>query len=267
MRYCIASVGIISLAALLLAPQLAGQQVHEYGRIERQGGQSRLKVWSPRPLDTAAGTLSVEYGLQISAEDPPAFPKEDLIYPYGPAQPIPRGGSFEAAFAVDAKGRPKDVQAMLRLVVEAYHSRFPMRYRIDRAGEEYSFVPTHVRGAPVNAVLDTLITIPEANRSFQAAHDAIGAALSETAGIQTYCGTGIASNYLLQNSLSLGATREAARQVLRRVGHKLPQGQVWLARSDPSTGQYIVNTRALKGRQGPAPGFPPPPPPRSGPPR
>ena len=84
-------------------------QSPEAGRIERVGNQATLTVNGPRPVDSAAITITEEFGINVSVEDPPYLFRDDVNDVTGQiartANPsrralVPRGGQLAIEFSV-----------------------------------------------------------------------------------------------------------------------------------------------------------------------
>ncbi len=263
---------------LALFGSLALGQVPDTGRIERRGDMATLVVDSPRPLDSAALTLAVEFGIPISVEDPPYLYREDLrelpsasTVAGTSRRRIPKGGKLEVSFKTQSDGSPEDVAALLKALLVQANSRFPFAYRMDGpTGGWVTFVPTQTRDVDGHAVsitplMDRQVTILPGRRSISEHAQLMVAALSTQTGLRVACcQVGVAGIPWGMEVVDFEATQEPARDVLRRLAalsiNGRPNGYYWLLRCDDSSPSWcFVNLgwATKTAKQQPAPDRPP----------
>ncbi len=248
---------------------LAGlSQSPEAGRIERNGSQAVLIVDSPRPLDSAAITIAEQFGIPVSAEDPPYVYRDDVkdvtAEVARPANPlrrilVPKGGRLEAPFTPGPDGSPADVRAFLRDLVDRANARFPFGYRLDDDGDLLVLVPTRTRDllgqvAPITPLLDRRVTIPPGVRSIAESAKLMADALAAQTGLRVGCCQGVVAGIPWGlTEAAFEARDEPARSVLKRLIAASLEGRpnryYWLQRCDPLPSPWcFINLHYIPAR-------------------
>jgi hypothetical protein len=234
----------------LLATASLWAQDPELGRIEIGPYDGTLTVDSGRPLDSAAKTLARRYGILVNSEDPEYLYSDDMkdvtaevarrIRP-GVRVFVPKGGRLEVRFPVQPSGWPRDVRGMLQALVDAANAQFPFAYRLEVAGDAYTFVPATTRDARgrvgiVPALLDRKITISRGLRSIIEHAKLMADSLSVETGFNVNCCQGVIAGYPWgMEVVDFEARDEPARSVLTRLMRRVPGRYYYLERCDPIT--------------------------------
>ncbi len=227
-------------------------QSTEEGQIQRAGDRSTLTINSPRPLDSAAMTLALHFGMSVSVEDPPYIFQDDVkdvtaevARNHNPGRRvlIPKGGPLEIAFPVDAGGFPSHPQELLEKLVQHANAHYPFAYRLEAKDGFRTLIPTRMRDALGQVVeftplLDRRVTIPLGTRTIAETANIMTAALSAQTGLQVSCCQGVIVGVPWgMSAISFEAQDEPARSVLIRLIEADLQGKpnhyYWLQRCDP----------------------------------
>jgi hypothetical protein len=260
-RFCVCLVWAVAASA----------QPPEAGRLERNGNQATLIVESPRPLDSAAIKIAEQFGIPVSAEDPPYLYQDDMkdvtaevgrranhhrrIF-------VPKGGRLEVQFTIHADGSPVDIQAFLQDLVDKANARFPFGYRLDGDGEAPVLVPTRTRDlqgrvVEITPLLDRRVTIPPGSRTIAESAKLMAEALSVQTGLRVSCCQGVVAGFPWgMAEVAFEARDEPARSVLKRlIAASLegrPNGYYWLQRCDPLPSNWcFINLGHIPARTGP----------------
>jgi hypothetical protein len=246
-------------------------QSPEAGRIEHDGNQATLIVESPRPLDSAAITIAEQFGIPVSAEDPPYVYQDDVKDVTAEvarrANPlrrilVPKGGRLEVQFTLRPDGSPVDVRALLRDLVSRANAQFPFGYRLDDDGVSLVLVPTHTRdllgrAVEITPLLERRVTIPPGSRTIAATAKLMADALSAQTGLRVSCCQGVVAGIPWgMMEVAFEARDEPARSVLKRlIAASLegrPNGYYWLQRCDPLPSQWcFINLQHIPARTDP----------------
>lgn len=179
--------------------------------------QEVLTLESSRPLQEAISILERKYGWRISYEDPPYTDLKDLAdkthptYP-GPRRAIdPRGGRVEVRYSVSPlTGEPDSQGALLQMLVDDHASRGnPGRFQVKVIQDVHFVIP--IQGS----VLDTPISLPEKQRTFDEALEETVQAVTRVTGIRVRVTRGMHQPSFEHSNF--GANAEAARNVLLRL--------------------------------------------------
>lgn len=263
-----------ALCVCLMWAAVAVAQSPEAGRIERNGNQATLTVEGPRPLDSAAITIAEQFGIPVSAEDPPYVHQDDMkdvtaevVRQTNPGRRVfvPNGGRLEVQFTLRPDGSPNDVRTLLRDLVDSANARFPFGYRLDDDGDWLVLVPTSTRDLlgrviEVTPLLDRRVTIPPGTRTIAECAKLMADALSAQTGLRISCCQGVVGGipWGMQEA-AFEARDEPARSVLKRlIAASLegrPNGYYWLLRCDPRPSNWcFINLQHVQPRaQTPAP--------------
>jgi len=243
----------------------------EGGRIERNGSEATLIVESSRPLDSAAITIAEQFGIPVSAEDPPYVYQDDMKDVTAEvarrANPlsrifVPKGGRLEVQFTLRPDGSPVDVRALLRDLVDRANAQFPFGYRLDEDGDSLVLVPTHTRdllgrAVEITPLMERRVTIPAGSRSIAANAKLMADALSAQTGLRVGCCQGVVAGVPWgMKEVAFEAGDESARSVLKRlIAASLegrPNGYYWLQRCDPLPSHWcFINLQHIPARTDP----------------
>jgi hypothetical protein len=226
----------------------AWAQDSEQGYIDISSSEAILKVDCPRPVDSAAKTLAVKYGIVINSEDPQYLFAGDMkdvtretvrTTRPGLRAFVPKGGPLEVRFAVKPDGTPQDLGALVRALVDAANIRYPFSYRLDVDGDAYTLVPTTTRDVQgrlidVPPLLDQKITIPLGTRSVAEHAELMTEALSAQTGFHVSCCEAFTAGISWgMEKVSFEASDEPARSVLLRLIRSVGGRYIYLERCDP----------------------------------
>jgi hypothetical protein len=218
---------------LCLLCALAGAQSPEAGRIVRNGDEARLIVDSPRPLDSAAITLSEQLHILVNVEAVSAD--------------MPRGEPMDVTFRTQPDGSPKDVQALLQDLLQAANARLPFSFRLDEDQGMWTFVATraldsHGRSIEVTRLLDRHVTIALGTRSVAEHANLLAEELAHQTGLQVSCCQSVINGVPWgTETISFGANDELARSVLIRLVRATQGRYHWLMRCDASVDWCFIN--------------------------
>jgi hypothetical protein len=234
-------------------------QSPEGGRIERHGSQATLIVDSGRPLDSAAITIAEQFGIPVSAEDPPYVFHDDMkdvtaevARSTNPLRRVfvPKGGRLEVQFTLSPDGSPVDVRVLLRELVGKANVQFPFGYRLEDDGDSLTLVPARTRDmlgrvVGITPLLDRRVTIEPGVRTIAETAKLMADALSAQTGLRVSCCQGFVAGVPWgMREVAFEARDEPARSVLKRlIAASLegrPNGYYWLQRCDPLRSQWCV---------------------------
>ncbi len=246
-------------------------QSPEAGRVERNGSQATLIVDSPRPMDSAAITIAEQFGIPVSAEDPPYVYRDDVkdvtaevARASNPLRRVfvPKGGRLEVQFALRFDGSPEDIRALLQDLADKANAQFPFSYRLSADGDSLTLAPTRTRdllgrAIEITPLLDRRITIPLGVRTIAESANLMAAELSTQTGLRVGCCQGVVAGIPWGlTKVAFEARDEPARSVLKRlIAASLegrPNGYYWLQRCDPLPSAWcFINLRHIPARLGP----------------
>ncbi len=179
-------------------------------------GEEVLSLEASRPLQEAVTILERKYGWRIAYEDPPYTDARDLVdktHPAyrGPGRAIdPRGGRVEIRYSVSpVTGKPDSPGGILQMLIDDHVRRGnPGAFQLRMFGDTYGVIP--VQGS----VLDSPITLPEKQRTYQETLEEIVRAVSRVTGIRV-SGPGMYQPRF--GRFTFAANSEPARSVLMRL--------------------------------------------------
>ena len=190
-----------------------------------------LKVDDPRPLAAMVDALERRYGWVITYEELPYVHAMDIADQTLAVRRdsradmvlVPRGGALAFTLSAPAVGQSSPDRGLLETLLDRYHSSgLPGgTFRLLQVGSGFHVIPATLRNAqgalePRTALLDTAISIADAQRNALQMVQAITNALTESAGIRVVPGT-MPTNLLHQTRVQGGAQGEVARSVLLRT--------------------------------------------------
>jgi len=251
---------------ILRALILAGiASVHVSAAHAAQVAELSLSVQDPRPMERAVDRIVKRHQLQVTYEDPPYIYSGDIRdvttevrrdlanYPPGQAPKVfaPKGGSIKLRYSVlSATSKPEQPVALLRNIVRAHEvSAAGATFDVRESDGVIHVIPVSFRDAtgrlvPLSPVLDTVISLPAANRSTIEALEALCAAVTESAKVQVGMFTA-PINLLSRNQFSEAVYNETARDVLTRILKSTQRKLVWQLIYDVNTKLYGLNIQAL----------------------
>jgi hypothetical protein len=223
-----------------------------------------IEVRDGRPVAEAIRTLTSQYPIVITYEDPPYRYSADIRdvteEVRGPAARastnrilVPNGGTLHFSYEaiVDTDGRPANVRNTLQAILNANAaSSHPGRFRIEQAGDVFHVIPTQVRNErgdwiTQTSVLDTRITLPRQETDGHQMLEAITDAVTEATGIHIGLGLGSPNPYFRYSGY-LEADNEAARDVLLRTLHAIDYRFTWRLLYGPDLQSYGLNLRTVE---------------------
>lgn len=206
----------------------------------------------PRPLQRVLEGLRLKYGWSVSYEDPQYLSPQDIVDdPRSKGTLIPAGKTF--SMDLPPTSSPTDVPSRdttLQLIVDAYnHSGNPGVFELRNIGDDAVSVVGHDKtgdkvASPQNPFLDTLITVPSAERPVVDSLDLICKALTDS----THMGISLGVTpraWVDHTPAKIGGTQVQARTILAQAlaasGHPL----YWQLLFDPNTKQYLLNIHSI----------------------
>jgi len=180
------------LFSSLSAIHVGAQVIHppEILQLTQDKGIGHLYISSPRPLKEVVYLSSERYGVFIDFEDPPYDPEETrddtdphwrTSHPSDKGVTMVNGTSFDATFQekFNEDGQLDDRSVLEPLVSKFNTSGNPGTFHLAQEGpNRYSVVGVPHDGS--KPILDTLLTVPAMNDTFEAV---LGTYLSEINGI------------------------------------------------------------------------------------
>lgn len=221
---------------LLAGLTIAASAASEAARVERTGEQVRLVADGPRPLHAMAYTLSENFGIPVSVEDPLWVHAGDLKDAslenpkLRAGLMVPRGGPLEVEFR--DSGHPSTI---LMAVLAAANRQLTHQYRLDKFGDRFWLVPVrgrdaHGEMAEVTPLLDRLVTIPYGEQTIAQVAHRMAEQLSKQTGRQVSCCQSFVAGIPWGiERITFGADRWRARDVLKYLAG--PQRR-WVSRCD-----------------------------------
>ncbi|MDQ6786734.1 MAG: hypothetical protein M3033_07980 [Acidobacteriota bacterium] len=238
----------------------------------KKSGSAIIKVNDPRPLYQAISALNEEYGWVVDYEDPPYAFESELIdvtdpkwrtsHPNATGLKIPAGGAFQFEYEESAAlATSAGKEEILRKIVSEYNrSGNPGRFVVrSEEGGRFSVVGTTVRDEnaddkEVSPILDTLISIPTAQRSAEETIKLIRTNLSAKSGINV-SDVGLVDNLLIQSKVIVGGENVPARILLLQTLNATNRTMIWSLLFDANLNTfYALNTkiaaRYVRGKDG-----------------
>lgn len=264
-RFLYVLAGLVILSGALHAQQSSEQhKFMENAVINANGATSTVTAYSGEPLYLAISAVREEYGWVVDYEDPPYQSTYDLVdratpgwHALHPGKPflVPAGGAFQSTYPVasDIWSSSASEREVLEKIVSDYNQSgnpgaFSVRQQSDGSFAVVGISIKDINGnkQPVGAILDTLVTVPTAQRSLMETLKLIAQALWLKSGIKV---VGICpdNNFAGQSAVSIGGTSVSVRSLLLQTAEQLPLGTVWNLLYEANTPKYIL-TFAVAGR-------------------
>ena len=238
--------------------------------VQHNGAAGMLTANDPRPLSQAIEAISQEYGWIVDFEDPLYHSHFDLVdstdpkwrasHPNEKGATRVSGGLFQSSFPEPSSITSGDVegQVLQKLVADYNSSGNPGKFIVRKEAEgRYAVIGVSRKDEsgkdePVNALLDTPITIPVQQRDATATLQLIVDTLAATSGVKVKLGTiGLSSNPLQEATLTIGGANVPARtlllQALDDVSRTSPHFGgifVWNFLFDADTDAYWLRLRS-----------------------
>ncbi len=224
-----------------------------------------LAVDSPRPLAAAIELLEARHGQVITYEDAPYESPADVAdvtlavrqdladYPAGraPRVLIPRPAKIEAGYLVaQSTGQPDDIATVVQMLVDVHaQSGNPGSFELRAGDAAWHVVPRRVTAADGNVrdvapLLDSLVTLPDADRNGVETLEALCAELSRLSGYRVQVGT-VPLNLLMHHRSRVSAENAAARDVLSRFLAAVGPNLSWRLLYDPGMRLFVLNVHAV----------------------
>jgi hypothetical protein len=203
-----------------------------------------LVVDEPRPVVAAIRILEERYGWLINYEDP-KYGSEDLVDRTSPAYRgehralDPRGGRLEFRYPVSENTQlPLSQVSVLEILLSENERRgYPGKFVVTTVGGHYSVMPRD------GSILDTIISLPDQERSYEEAVREIVAALSGAVGVPV---NGPSMFRPRQERYTISAKGEPARDVLVRLFAQVEGYELrWHILYSPNWG-YVLNIDGKK---------------------
>lgn len=221
---------LFGLPLLLLAQAPTKPSFKSAAVVQHNGNTGTLTANFPRPLAQAVEAISQEYGWTVDYEDPPYHSQFDLVDDTDPtwranhpnAKGVVRvsGGLFRSSFPEPSSGNTEE-QVLEKLVADYNSSGNPGKFAVrEETDGRYAVIGVSRRDEsgkdePVNALLDTPITIPVQQRDATATLQLIVDTLASASGVKVKLGTiGLSSDPLQEATLTIGGTNVPARKLL-----------------------------------------------------
>ena len=218
------------LVPSVLLAQTAKPSFMSAAVVKHNAGAGTLTANDPRPLMQAVEAISQEYGWTVDYEDPLYQSHFDLVDSTDPdwraAHPKEKGamrvagGLFQSNFSEPSTENGEE-QVLEKLVADYNSSGNPGKFAVRKETEgRYAVVGVSRRDEAgrdqtVNALLDTLITIPVQQRDATATLQLIVDTLAATSGVHVKLGTiGLSSDPLQEATLTIGGANVPARTLL-----------------------------------------------------
>ncbi len=214
----------------------------------------------PRPLSQALETLRLKYDGAVSYEDPQYLSAKDVKEdPSAKENLVPAGTPFTLQIPpvqspTDAVAEEKSIQS----IVDAYnHSGNPGQFEIRKTeGRVITVVGVAARDdkgafARQKPLLDSLVTLPEKDRTITETLDLLSETLTKESHIPVI--QGISPRSLVdQPHVKLGG-KLPARSVLAQALAASPRPLYWQLLFDPNSKGYILNVHSVHITKAPAP--------------
>lgn len=253
-----ALVGCFALAVSFLLVSFAVR-----GRMLQGVTQTTLSVDSGRPVAEAILKLEGKYGWVVTYEDPFYLHESEIedvtlkvrrdLDKYKPGEApkvfVPKGGALEFTYDVATKmSAPTNSALVLQNLLDAQAQRNNGgRFRLESRGGILHVIPTMNKDltgmlVPQESVLDTIISLPEQDRTVYQKLVSVCAAVERATGVRVGLGT-IPDNWFLQERNQDGATSQKAREVLINTFAAMEGGSnlSWRLLYGPDSKTYSLN--------------------------
>ena len=232
---------------LLLWTAIAGVargQTHETARFEQQENMIRVTADAPRPVEAALVAVRDRFGLPICVEDPILAFADDLrdasIENAGLRKGtlVPRGHPLEISFPTPGGPAEKNADAILAALLNSVNEQLPVKYRVDREPDRFTFVPTQRRDAlgklvNVRPLLDLDVSIANGTRSIAETAQLVSGELSKKTGMTiSCCQSFVAGIPWGMGEIAFGTPGMPAREVLKLLIQKAGGRRLWVSRCD-----------------------------------
>lgn len=233
-KYYIAAL-ILSVSIVLGAQNGDGRYGWiENGKVRHDAGTATFSCNFPDPMLEAISTIRLEYGWRVSYEAPPFFSDFDLVdntppkwleeHPNARKGKRVAGGRFTSSYTeyVDMS-QSKAGESVLKKIIADYNaSGNPGKYKLLKLDDGiYDIVAASVKNKDgveqkIEPILDTVISIPEQERSLLDTVEMVLAEITRKTGKKAILFT-FYSNLLLMDRASIGGKNVSARSLLLRA--------------------------------------------------
>jgi hypothetical protein len=184
---------VIAFSGLLAA------QGQEFARVLRNGDDTTLSVFGPRPVDLAAKKLANEFGVAVNVEDPVYLYRDDVqdvtpprVASVGRRVLIPKAALLEMRVDLRPDGSLRNVRHLVQDLVDTANAQWPFLYRIDNDGDVFTLVASRTRdeqgrSVELTPILDRRVTIPLGTRRIFEHVNLLTQALEQQTGIRIDC--------------------------------------------------------------------------------
>jgi hypothetical protein len=213
----------------------------------------------PRPLSQALEVLRLKYDGAVSYEDPQYLSAKDVKEdPAAKENLVPAGTPFTLQIPpvqspTDTAAEEKSIQS----IVEAYnHSGNPGQFEVRKTeGRVITVVGVAARDdkgsfAPQKPLLDSVLTIPEKDRTITETLDLLCETLAKEGHVPVI--QGISPRSLVDQSHVKIGGKLPARSILAQALAASPKPLYWQFFFDPNTKGYILNVHSVHVTKAPA---------------
>ena len=224
--------------------------------IHSTGLTASIRSETIRCLASIVYTLSKNYGLPLTYEDPPLLYRGDLIdvtsANYQSKSPgdrmyLPRGGPLAFTYPIDITGHIYDIHAILGDLLDAYKaSGYPGTFKLEEANGVFNIVPESVldrsgRWVLVDPIMQTNISFPaQAKRTNKEVLTLLIGVLSAKAGSKIVLGTNL-SNIFEEALFEEAVADMPAATLLERMSTRTGGHRLWLLLYEPNFRYYVLS--------------------------
>lgn len=239
----------------------AQQQPARFGWIEnaeirRESGVATVSCNHPDAMSDVISAVRLEYGWTVSVEAPPFFSDFDLIddtppkwkatHPSGRVRRA-RVGKFTSSYTEypDMSQAPAQESVLKKIIADYNASENAGKYELLRLGDgSYDVVPSSVTDSDdlekrVQPILDTIISIPEQERSVFETIETIFDALTTKTGKKIILFTP-SSNDLMKRA-TIGGESVSARSLVTRALAATSRPMLWELGYNPNKEIYLFS--------------------------
>jgi len=242
----------LTIVLLLQAPDLFAQHYLPRAEIRVEVNKTLIVASDPRPLLQAVQGLRARYGWLLPYEDPVYTDQELLDISRPDLGDRPRqytriaGGEFRAEFP--STDGIQELTVVEKIVTAYNQSGNPGKFMVRPAGSDFAVVGinTSADRSPATklSVLDTLVNIPEQQRSTGETIEAILNAVAAKTGRKLALASGPV-NRLQSSKVNIGAVEQPAREALLKTLAGMGGVWSWNLLYDPNTQTYMFNVVPL----------------------
>ena len=251
------------LPAKFFAQQISQRQYMNTVIEHKKSGLAIIKVNDPRPLYQAISALNDEYGWIVDYEDPPYLTESELVdgtdpkwranHPEASGLKLPAGGAFQFEYEEGAALTTlAGEEALLQKIVSEYNQSINPGTFVVRTEANNRFSVVGIIGGKQAAqnpnfvpILDTLISVPAAQRSADETIELILKKLSVKSNGTELAQFGLASNLLIQSKIFVGGEDIPARTLLLQTLNATNRTMIWYLLYDANLNTIYALTTQL----------------------